>query len=175
MFSWKTFRLSSPQCVAGIPLAFPVRGRKRWIPAPRFRGDKLRGNDGTRLHGPRPRPPNPNFTRQCLTDGTYVFTEKLPSPLCVKEGNPAHLAHALGETSSVARRLAGVVCSSLHTPPNLHLILELPHFFLVVEPGCVVPDGEVEEVVDLQVVGARGFSGLGPQFFTWAASNVMAW
>ncbi len=43
--SWRPFRLSSPQCVAGIHLAVLARGWKRWIPAPRFRGDKLRGND----------------------------------------------------------------------------------------------------------------------------------
>jgi len=47
--------------------------------------------------------------------------------------------------------------------------------FWGVEPGGVVPDWGVEEIVGGQVVGARGFSGLGPQFFTWAASNLMAW
>ena len=36
---------SSPQCVAGNHLAFPARGRKRWMPA------KVRGHDGSRMHG----------------------------------------------------------------------------------------------------------------------------
>ncbi len=41
--------------------------------------------------------------------------------------------------------------------------------------GDIDPDLLDEEVVGGQVVGARVFSGLGQQFFTWAASNLMAW